>query len=76
MTTTHSGHVGPGEGTPDAEAAVPSRRYGQSYKAPGDSALSGRADMALMTVDVRDAVLTHPVFGTLTGQRSEHSGPG
>ena len=27
--------------------------------------------MALMTVDVRDTVLTHPVFGTLTGQRSE-----
>src|ERR1700737_4354516 len=27
--------------------------------------------MALMTVDERDAVLTHPVFGTLTGQRSE-----
>ena len=55
---------------------MPSRRYGQSYKVPGDSALPGRADMALMTVDVRNAVLTHPVFGTLTGQRSEPTGPG
>jgi hypothetical protein len=30
----------------------------------------------LMTVDMRDAVLTPPVFGTLGGQRSEPTDPG
>ena len=42
----------------------------------GHSAFTRTAGVALMTLDVRDAVLTHPVFCTLTGQRSEPTGPG
>src|SRR5262249_32263091 len=30
----------------------------------------------LMIVDVKDAVITHPVLGTLGGQRCEPTGPG